>query len=276
MNSKQNAKGWPSSPDTTVEAINAIQAGLTVRLIMTPRDELMTCGVNETISSVLRRNSEGYSTIPVVEGDGRICGFLHAEKWPNYCAVPPEKTVEEDIERLCDSHRISESTSILDFVRANDELPTRLVFAGDDDVGLVCAADLQRMPVRVALFSIITALELAMADRIRLAWPNSDDWLNLLGESRRSRTKRMVEKAKEEDRLLSAIAETLLEDKVDIVRKKGLVDMSISDRDAIRDLRDAVAHANAYAGTRDGAKETARTVARIFEITDHLRQAIAE
>ena len=58
---------WSAQTDTTPEMIQAMQAGLTVRLIMTARGKLMTCSPNDFIDSLKAANIERFSVLPVVQ-----------------------------------------------------------------------------------------------------------------------------------------------------------------------------------------------------------------
>ena len=64
---------------------------------------------------------------------------------------------------------IGADASIIDFVTTADERQTRLVVSGDRVAGLVSLSDLQQLPVRAALFTLITRLEIAMAQRMALS-----------------------------------------------------------------------------------------------------------
>ena len=160
-----------------------LQAGLTVRLVMTARTSLMTCSPLDSIDSVMALNVARFSVLPVVE-NGLICGLYRAERWFDVERTPCAQ-VGNDFERLTEDQLIGSNASILDFVVGCDERPTRLVVAGNEIVGLVCLADLHKLPVRAALFSVVTALEMAMSDRIQATWASPDGWLDLLSAARR-------------------------------------------------------------------------------------------
>lgn len=152
---------------------------------MTPHERLMTCGPLEFVDAVMHKNDQRFSVLPVVR-DGRICGLFDAARWFDAESLPHTR-IGDDFERLAESHHIDSGASIMSFAETADERPTRLVVADQEIVGLVCPADLQKLPVRAALFCLITALELAMASRIQATWPAGPDWLCLLCEGRRRR-----------------------------------------------------------------------------------------
>lgn len=57
----------------------ALHAGLEVRLIATPREHLKTCRPDEFVADVVRRNTERYTDIPVVDEPPSelIIGLFH-------------------------------------------------------------------------------------------------------------------------------------------------------------------------------------------------------
>ena len=246
-----------------------------MRLIMTPRADLVKCGLDESIKSAMDGNAGRYSFLPVEDEDERICGLFHAEQWLD--SPPSSKSVREvaSFEELRENHLIGDSASILDYVATSKEHPTRLVVSGNEIVGMVCPADLHKLPVRAALFTMITALEIAMAHRIQSKWSSSDEWLHLLSPCRRKRVKERIDEAADGDTSVSDIVFTEFADKKTIITKKRLVDdrsNSALKRDfkTIQTLRDNVAHANDYAASKKAAKGVADTVVTIRHLIELL------
>ena len=265
---------WPTRADTTIETVQAMQAGLTVDLIMTPRSKLRTCSPNDCIDSLKDANRDQFSFLPVVEA-GLITGLYHAEQWFDK-TPPPGRSIGDDFERLkglTEDYLIGSNASILAFIKTGVKRPARLVVSGTEIVGLVCMADLHKLAVRAALFSVVTALEMAMADRIADEWQDNG-WLNLLSDTRREKVEGWICEAKRNDTYVSDIASTQFADKATIVLKQGLVCSKSSlrkDFKAIRKLRDPLAHANDYASTPALAKSVSRTVNTALCFMNQLR-----
>ena len=264
---------WSTSADTTPETIDAIQTGLTVRLVMTERSRLMTCSTLDSIDSLMANNVDRFSVVPVLE-NGLICGLYRAERWFDV-GQPPRKPVGKDFEHLTEEHLIGSSTSILNFVMTADERPIGLVVSGPEIVGLVCLADFHKLPVRAALFSIVTALELAMADLIRDTWPDGPNgWLCLLSADRRKEVEDRNTNARQNDTFVSHILSTQFADKATIILKQGLLSGSKTrlkrDFRAIQKLRDDLAHSKDYAETTSAAKSVSRTVTTILSLTNRI------
>ena len=268
---------WSSSPDMAPKTVEAVQAGLTVGLVMTERSSLMTCRPSESVGSLMARNVvDQFSFVPVVR-DGGICGLYNAERWFGNAPLEPEAPVGEDFEALSESHLIGADVSIQEFVLSAAERPVRLVVSGREIVGLVCLADLHKLPVRAALFGLVTALEMVMTERIEAASPDGgpEDWLKFLSPKRRENVEKKIACLRKDDTFVSEILATEFVDKVDVIVKRGLLEGSkTSLRKELREitkLRNALAHANVFAATRADAEKVPRTVEAILTFMDQLR-----
>ena len=214
---------WANSGDDGPDVLERVQRGLTVDMVMTERLDLCTCRIDETACEVMARNTGQFSFLPVVNGQGRILGLYAAERW--FGKDAPQERIGDDFEPFSEDIVIGADASIIDFVKTADTRQTRLVISGDRIAGLVSVSDLQRLPVRAALFTLITRLEMTMARRIEREW-NGDDrmgWLNLVSDKRRACIVTAIEKAKEEDNFVSEIAFSQLPDKATILRKQRLI-----------------------------------------------------
>ena len=270
---------WATRGDVGFDVLDRVQNSLTVDMIMTPRDELMTCHREDMADATMDRNKGHFSFLPVEDADGCILGLYKAEQWFEVHA--PRVRIGEDFERLAEDLMIGANASILEFVKTADERPARLVVSGDRVAGMVTLSDLQRLPVRAALFTLITSLEMAMAERIKTEWPDdADGWLDLLSDNRRKRTAEHIHAAKQEDGFVSEIVSTQLCDKAAIIYKQRLLHGSrtVLERDfrLIQDLRNDIAHANYYAETPEAARRVVAVVRRIFEIKAELLPEITE
>ena len=252
-------------PDVLAE----LEGILTVSTIMTSGEDLETCRRDETAVEVMARNEAQYSFIPVVDGTGRFIGLYGAERW--FGKEAPDSPVHDDFEKLSEDHLIGADAGIIDFMTTADERQARLVVSSSEVAGLVTLSDLQRLPVRAAIFTQLTSLEIAMAQRIEAEWPdNPAGWLNLLSRSKRRDVMKKVDRAKREDLFVSVIAFTLISDKATILREAKLVSgtgkqLELDFEEIVR-LRNAVAHANNYAGTPEAARLTCRTIRTIRRI----------
>lgn len=268
---------WATGTDVRPDVLEELQGNLTVSTIMTSREDLETCRRDETAREVMARNEARYSVLPVVDGTERerFIGLYRAERW--FGKKAPDCPIHDDYEALSEDHLIGADAGVIDFVATADERQARLVVSESEVAGLVTLSDLQQLPVRAAIFTLLTSLEIAMAQRIETEWPdNPGEWLEKLSERRRRKVLDKVETAKREDLFVSEIAFTQISDKATILLKSKLVSGSRTqlERDfgGIRQLRDAVAHANYYAETPEDAQRTCRTIRTIGRIQRDLLQ----
>lgn len=244
---------------------------------MTSRDALMTCARGETAAAVKAKNHDDYSFLPVTDETGRFLGLYEAARW--FKADAPDEQIGDDFEPFSEGLVIGADASIFEFVQRADERPTRLVVSGHQVAGLISLSDLQALPVRASLFTLITALEMVMAKRIEVEWPEDESaWLNKISPDRRAAVLKKAAEARKADLFVGTIAFSQLSDKATVICKQRMISGARgtlkNDFNRIRDLRDALAHANSYAPTTAEAKSVCATVRRIFEIKVELIKGI--
>lgn len=249
------------------ESFEALHAGLTVAMIQTPRAELATCLASETAEAVNARNIERYDFLPVVEGE-TIVGLFHAAASRDNAAAGMQ--IGDHAFPLSEDHVIGGDASILDFVVEADAKPCRLVFSGPRITGLVSLSDLQKLPVRAALFALITGLEMTMIEAIRRSHPSKEDWLMCLSPMRRRKTEEEIERSRQGDGLVDSLLFTQFCDKRDIIVKSRPAEMGKmklhSRLREIESLRNRLAHANDYAATPDQAIQVCATIRGLLEL----------
>lgn len=261
---------WASSGPTGPEAFERVQASLTVDMIMTPRDRLVMCRCDEDVATVVKDNADRYSYFPVADEMGDVLGLLRAEEW--FDEEAPSCLVGEVYEPLSERHLIGTQESIISFVSQADEVPVRLVGGRQGISGLVTISDLQKLPVRAALFALVTDLELAMYRRIQTEWEDDGNgWLACLSSDRLAKLKQRIGEAERGEAFVDRLVLTQLKDKAKIVIDRGLVPgMSKTKRhdqfEDIEKLRNMLAHANFYASEPAVAKKVGRTVRDILNI----------
>lgn len=273
---KARSGAWATRSDGSPELMMSFQDGLPVRLIATPRTFFRTCRTDEDLASVVARNVESFDYFPVVDASedarGAIIGlidltpFLHGER--------PQGLVKDRMRRLSEDSLIGADASILAFVMGADRHGCRLVVSGSEISGLVSLSDLQRLPVRAALFAMITHTEITMASAIRREFDGSDAWIERLAPGRQSKIKEEKAKSAAEDTFVDSLLFTQFADKTTIIRKSPLFKERKTAFEAemghAQRLRDQLAHANDYASTRKAAAQVCSTVRSIARWVDCL------
>ena len=191
----------------TDDVFHALHTGLTVELISTKRPQFMTCAPDGTLSDVMARNTEPYDFLPVARsGDGpqdQIIGLFHAARY--FDGRPGEGRIEEHYAPLSEDYLIGADASILNFVVDVDKKPCRLVVSGPNIVGLVSLSDLQKLPVRAALFALITGFEIDMFDAIKRGFANDEDWKGHLSDGRQEKIDEEIGQSHEGDGFVDAL-----------------------------------------------------------------------
>lgn len=262
--------GWPSKSVAEPDLMVALQDRLSVALIATPRQALRVCRVDETVANVMARNEEGFDYFPITDtaphGGERIVGLI--ELVPYLSGKPRDGTVRDLMLPLSEDNMIGADAGILSFVRTADRHGCRLVISGAEVSGLVCLADLQRLPVRVALFAMITHLEMTMAEAIRREFNGTDGWKGRLSDERKKKLACQQRAARFADNWVDDLLLTQFADKKAIIKKSRSFTASKSrfetEMREAQSLRDNLAHANDFARERDAAAKVCTTV-RIVE-----------
>jgi hypothetical protein len=256
---------WARNHDASIEKLHRVQGSLTVELIMVPRVDFLTCAPSETVAQVKQRNRDDFSFIPVKDDGGRIVGLFNAEG--RFADEAPDKLVGDDFAPLSEDYLIGANASIFDFLQQADTHPTNLVIAGTEIAGLVTLSDIQELPVRAALFALLTSFEMAMGLTIQRRWPEPRGWMDFLSDGRRGKLEASINVAKDKNAFINEIVLTQFCDKCDIIRKAQLLpevpELQLRIK-AMQDLRDNLAHANQYAATPNDAKEVCTVVRDIL------------
>lgn len=171
---------WASHPlaGGVNQALAALEAGMHVALIGT--FDLKTCDVSDAVEQVLTNPQlQAFDYIPVRDGDN-IVGVWHR---PRHEGEKIVGLVGEAMQPLDELMLIQSHASILSFVKDADRIPYRLVLDGRV-VGIVTQSDLQKFAMRPVLFSLITCVELLLAEWVRQKCPDEKDWLATLSEGR--------------------------------------------------------------------------------------------
>ena len=270
---------WQGNERTRAgDTFETLHRGLTVGLISTPRDDLKTCSLDDSVADVVMHATENYDYLPVTaEEGGRIVGLFHAVDFTDKSR--PAGRVREHCHPQLKEHLIGADASILDFVTEADCRPCRLVVSGTGIVGLVTLSDLQKLPVRAALFALVAGLEISMSEAIERSFPAPEDWRRFLSQSRQEKIEEEISQSRDRNGFVNELLFTKFCDKRDILtrlpclsrRKKSLRDRLKK----IEKLRDRLVHANDYAATPEEARNVCGVVRSLLELRQEIESAIS-
>lgn len=240
--------------------LSSVEQGLNVGLIAT--FNLAWCNAEDRLADVLaRQDLATFDHVPV-KRDGDVVGLLDKTS----AGIRNGSRVQEAMDPLQGNMLISAEADILLFIESAEHSQCRLVLRGSRVDGIVTLSDLQKLPVRPAIFLLITHLELLMLAwlRERSEQTSETEVLDELADGRRAKLEEEWERLKTNDLAIDRLSATQFCDKRVLLVKLGFPVLSKraarTELEDIEDLRDSVAHAGDYALTRDNALSTVATV----------------
>jgi len=259
------------SSDILQVTMSGLDAGLHVLHITTPNPQ--TCAVSNTVE-VVRANERfrGFDHIPVVNDTGRMVGVLALDG-------NTRGPVRDAMRPLDDTMIVSSDQPLMQFLPTLAEHPYRLVVRGTRIGGIVTRSDVLKLPVRLLSFTLVTHLEMIMANLIRAKHPNDDEWVILLSTGRREGVDKKFAAVQESKLDPSRLEFTDFCDKRDLVVKLYEMDAQFKrDLKDIENLRNAVAHAGSYGRSQEELMDFLRVLQRseywISELTEKLETSI--
>lgn len=138
--------------------------------------DLVTCRADED-AAVARERMEafGYDVLPVVT-DGVILGYVERQSLRDGPCSRSER-------RLTPTDLISDSTPVLDLFPILLDRTRVFVLQGNRVTALVSRSDLQKAPIRMLLFALVTLLEMRLQHLVTVLYPQGD-WTRYLSPAR--------------------------------------------------------------------------------------------
>jgi hypothetical protein len=269
-------KGW--EPDD----FQVLHAGLSVGMIATSRRHFVCCRLDDNLRSVAGGNESKFDFMPVLQragGGDHIVGIVELNRY--FDAPAPSVPVSKAYQPLHENYLIGADASILSFMREADTRPFRLLVSDQGVVGLVSLSDLQRLPVRAALFGLVTGLEIAMTEAILASDPRGEKWVTCISAERRNDLRMRIEEARRNEGIVTELLFTQFCDKRDILIKLLFKEEPIRRRQElarkfkrIEKLRNDLAHANDYAVSSQDASVVCVIVRDILDMRELVKQQV--
>ena len=243
------------------------QRNIPIRLISTLKSDLKTCHESEKISEIISNNTEDYDNFPVVNksngSKSQIIGLLNVKKSTddNF----QSSTVREKMEHLSEKNLIGADASILSYIESAESVECRLLVSGPDISGMVCVSDLQKIPVRSAVFALITNLEQIMSKFIEYKMVTFKDWEVYIELKKINSMKNKIKESKLKNTFVNELLFADFNVKISIIDK--IIGSDELRRDfknelhEIYQLRNKMYHANNYAHTTKECKHFIAVVA---------------
>lgn len=258
--------------------LDQYQRALPVRLIATPRAEFVVCRAAEPLGLVRQRVSrDAFDHLPVVDDAGRITAVLDVRA---HNATADEASVGSCCTAVAEEFLIGAEVSILDFVRDADRRPFRFLVTGEGISGLVSLSDIQRVPVRAALFAMITRFEMSATQLVAARYPGGA-WLARITPGRREKIRAELERARVDKNQVDPLLYTQLADKTRLLIAVANEQGSVRGRSSlsrefrrIEMLRNALAHSNTLGVTHSEACEVVCTVRAIAWWNEWMQEAM--
>ncbi|UWP90196.1 hypothetical protein [Aliiroseovarius crassostreae] len=234
--------------------LKSVQGQLTLANIMTPREQFICCGVNEPALSVIERVSEVFDAVPVVASNdptdiaAPVLGLLHRDRLPfrNPSAKASDCVDTSALDKAHPSDR-----NLLVYINGLKGHPVEFVTAENEIVGLVTPYDLERLPVRTALFAQIIDVERLMGDLIKARFPDTADWEARIATHLVGKLRAGLKRAGRNDSVGQPILSVDFAVKLDLLPHcfEGTTDALWVNKesDEIRELRNVVAHGAPFA-----------------------------
>jgi predicted transcriptional regulator len=172
--------GLPAS--SMREQLARIAQRMTVGMIMTPLEELVTVEASSAIAAARQRMGTSYDQMPVIEG-AAVVGVLFGEDMKDldhHSAVGSVMRPIQAMPAVRSDHTFADAFPVL------IQHPCVAVRHPPDDVfaGILHFSDVNKHEVRANLYLWLSALEMNLARLLRRHCPDFDTWLRCLDEPR--------------------------------------------------------------------------------------------
>lgn len=283
-------------PDMLSQSVGfeEVHSSLKVALITTGRRDgkghtgVRVCRPHESLAQVRGANVDPvFDYLPVEAIDGDIVGMFSAKSSLPAGEVDNEDLVRDHMCPLSEADLIGADATILDFIRRVRQEPL-LVVSGGRIKGLIAWSDLQKLPVRAAIFALVTGFELTMYEAIRALCSENDGWYKHLSPKRLERTKKVFAQRDGNNSDVELLLCTEFCDKRTILKKslqfasqpnearvmpmsKGTFDEEVK---RIEALRNPVAHASTYAMNWEEVESLRKTVQTVEKLRNCIKEYV--
>ncbi len=252
-----------------------VERGMPVRLIATFEGLTTTTPDEPAISASNNANAHRFDYLPVRQSEnGPIIGIFSSSMSQS---IGANHNVEQVYDRLGPDDLISAETSLLQFVWSAEEQPRRLVLEGTDIRGIVTLSDIQKLPVRISLFSLFIHFELLLTEHLRHILRDRSP-IEFVSPGRRGLVQEKWHEFTSNQMEQDIFSAMDICDKRDVAKKLNILGKSATSiQNSItgieRDLRNPIAHGSDYAISREAAVKAIRAARATRDWIADLRKA---
>lgn len=188
-----------------------IAEGIRARHLATPMDEVYCLAPDTAASVAMAELSARQFDYAPVRRDDHVIGLVAQ------AGLIGHTQVEDCVAPLHDGSVISADVGLPDLLAFLQVEPVLFVLEGRSISGLVTPADLGRPASRTYFYLLLAQLEIALADLVRLSYPDQDRALSHLTPDRRTKITKLAEHLRGGDELIDTVATLSLTDLIRIV-----------------------------------------------------------
>lgn len=214
---------------------------ISVKYILEP---LQSCRADEDSAVVRKRMEDKDFDVMGIEENGEVYGYVERSTLTDGPCGKHSKIFHP-------SELIAESAPLTAIFSVLHDAPRIFVLKGTKVMGIVTRGDLQKAPVRLWLFGLITLLEMYLLHLVRIYYPENS-WQCCISGTRLSKANKLFDERKKRNEAIDLADCLELCDKMELVLKISSVKQLIKNRlektpehvlDSIKKLRDRLAHA---------------------------------
>jgi len=226
---------------SSYQDLRALYNNISVKHVLEP---LQSCRADDESTVIRKRMEELDFDVMGVEENGQVYGYVERSTLAGGPCAKYGRTFHP-------SELITESTSLADVFSVLYDNPRIFVLKGTRVMGIVTRGDLQKSPVRMWIFGLVTLIEMNLLFIVRARYPN-DSWKNHISEARLRKANDLFDGRKKKNEAIDLADCLQFCDKADLVlevpdiKQKieyGLKTSPQTILDSAEDLRDILAHA---------------------------------
>lgn len=161
-----------------------VHAGLTVGQVTVLRSEIRICSATDRVPEVRAQNRDPvFDYLPVEDAHRHLIGLLSNSAINSASRDGDAARVSKHMDPLSEADLIGAGTPIVALIGRIRQKPF-LVVSDQEAIGIVAWSDLQKLPVRAALFALVTGFELTMYETIKRHFRKGKDWTEHLAPRR--------------------------------------------------------------------------------------------